>query len=91
MNDTESQNTADQNQSDASAPVTPERRGPLAATVVWGCILLLVAGIYGVQLAFDLDLLAGSPSPAWLLLGLGAILVVGGLIAALTRRDAHRR
>lgn len=65
---------------------TAEPRRVLPATIVWGCILLAIAALYGVRVAGELDLVQFELRPAWVALGIGAILVVGGLAAAVSRR-----
>jgi hypothetical protein len=73
---------------DATTPTStrPEERRILTGTVVWGGILLVFAALYGATAAADLDLIDVTLSPAWIILGVGALFVVGGLIAAIGRR-----
>lgn len=72
--------------SDAATTDNTDRR-VLSGTIVWGVILVIVAALYAVQVAIDLGAIGGIEiSPAWIVLGVGGLLVVGGLAAALTRR-----
>lgn len=57
-----------------------------ASTIVWGMILLVVAALYAARLLIDFDLVDPVPALAWGITGLGAAVVVVGLIAAATRR-----
>ncbi|QEE60664.1 hypothetical protein FVA74_03030 [Salinibacterium sp. dk2585] len=63
-------------------------RRVLTGPIVWGVILVIIAALYAVQVAVDLGAIGGIDiSPAWIVLGIGGLLVVGGLAAALTRRS----
>lgn len=55
-------------------------------TVIWGVIMVAIAAMFFATAQLDLDEVSGWVILAWGILALGAILVVGGLIAALTRR-----
>jgi hypothetical protein len=58
-----------------------------AGTVIWGVILVAVAAMYFATAQADLDEVSGWVILAWGILALGAVLVVGGLIAAASRRQ----
>ncbi|WP_403022989.1 hypothetical protein [Salinibacterium sp. GXW1014] len=79
-------NDTEQLHGDSPATEDTERRA-LSGPIVWGTILVIIAALYAVQVAVDLGAIGGIDiSPAWIVLGLGGLLVVGGLAAALTRR-----
>ncbi|MHA6669209.1 hypothetical protein ACX3O0_10120 [Homoserinimonas sp. A447] len=65
------------------ADARPVRPG----TVIWGVIMVAIAAMYFATAQVDLDEVSGWVILAWGILALGAVLVVGGLIAALTRRN----
>lgn len=81
---------------EASAPTSPvattDSRPVRAGTVIWGVIMVAIAAMFFATAQLDLDAVSGWVVLAWGVLALGAVLVVGGLIAALTRRssDASR-
>jgi hypothetical protein len=68
----------------AVADARPVRPG----TVIWGVIMVAVAAMFFATAQLDLDEVSGWVILAWGVLALGAVLVVGGLIAALTRRNS---
>lgn len=66
---------------------TPADARPVrAGTVVWGVIMVAVAAMFFATTRLDLDEVSGWVVVAWGVLALGAVLVIGGLIAAATRR-----
>jgi hypothetical protein len=79
-------------------PIVPTPAGPTSAsgsadarpvrpgTVIWGVIMVAIAAMFFATAQLDLDEVSGWVILAWGILALGAVLVVGGLIAALTRR-----
>lgn len=80
------------------APPTPEehRGGPRVSTVVWGLLIVALAGLIIVS-KLGLVALNGSYVLIGLMLGTGAALVIGGLVSAAARKtpgaqgtDNHR-
>lgn len=72
---------------EATQPGTaPDARPVRAGTVVWGVIMVAIAAMFFATAQLDLDEVSGWVVLAWGILALGAVLVVGGLIAAITRR-----
>ena len=68
----------------APASATAERLRPRATTIVWGAILLVVAAVALVASRIEPDLF--TPAFAiWTVVGLGALLVVGGIVGAIAR------
>lgn len=84
----ETSSTTEQPGAQPPAPTrTTDARGAArAGTIIWGVILLVVAALYAADIVFNLDVVHGWMVVVWGALGLGALLVVGGLIAAATRR-----
>ena len=73
---------------ESAAPVAAaetDARPVRAGTVIWGVILVAIAAMYFAITQVDLDEVSGWVILAWSILALGAVLVVGGLVAALTR------
>jgi hypothetical protein len=71
----------------SSFPATAADARPVrAGTVIWGVIMVAIAAMYFAITQVDLDEVSGWVILAWSILALGAMLVVGGLVAALTRR-----
>jgi hypothetical protein len=70
-----------------SAVTTDARPRIRVGTIIWGLILVAVAALYVGNAIFDLDAVDGWKVITWGALALGALLVVGGLIAAATRRN----
>lgn len=54
------------------------------STIVWGVLLLLLGGVAFAVTALDIQLFSGA-SIAYLIVGLGALLVVAALVGALAR------
>lgn len=54
------------------------------STIVWGVILLLVAGAAFAITTLDLEVTSGT-SIAYLVVGLGALLVVAAIVGAVAR------
>ena len=70
----------------ASPPAaTTDARPVRAGTVTWGVIMVAIAAMFFATAQVDLDEVSGWVILAWGILALGAVLVVGGLIAAVTR------
>lgn len=67
-------------------PVPADARPVRAGTVIWGVIMVAIAAMFFATAQADLDEVSGWVILAWGVLALGAVLVVGGVIAALTRR-----
>jgi len=65
---------------------TTDARPVRAGTVIWGVIMVAIAAMFFATAQLDLDRISGWVILAWGALALGAVLVVGGLIAAMTRR-----
>jgi hypothetical protein len=68
----------------ASAPVVADRQPtpPRAGTIVWGCILFLVAALAAVPAVIGETVL--SPTTIlWIVVGFGALLVLGGIVGAI--------
>lgn len=70
-----------------SSEATTDARPVRAGTVVWGVIMVAIAAMFFATAQLDLDEVSGWVVLAWGILALGAVLVVGGLIAAVTRRS----
>lgn len=70
----------------APQPSDPDPRPVRAGTVIWGVIMVAIAAMFFATAQLDLDEMSGWVVLAWGILALGAVLVVGGVIAALTRR-----
>lgn len=69
------------------SPEAPADARPVrAGTVVWGVIMVAIAAMFFATAQLDLDQVSGWAILAWGVLALGAVLVVGGVIAAATRR-----
>ncbi len=69
--------------------LTNEDRSPRTVrvtTVVWGFILMAVAAWFFTFAQVDLSGVAPGVLLAWVVLGIGALAVVGGLVGALFRR-----
>ena len=69
--------------------LTNEDRSPRTVrvtTVVWGFILMAVAAWFFTFAQVDLSGVAPGVLLAWVVLGIGALAVVGGLVGALLRR-----
>lgn len=75
-----------------TVPLQPETmpgaRPVRAGTVTWGVIMVAIAAMFFATAQVDLDKVSGWVILAWGVLALGAVLVVGGLIAALARRSS---
>jgi hypothetical protein len=73
---------------DPMAPVTSSGARPVrAGTVTWGVIMVAIAAMYFASTQLELNEVSGWEIAAWGALILGTVLVVGGLIAAVTRRN----
>ena len=80
-----------------TAPVSDERRrGPRVSTVVWGLLIMALAGLIIVS-KLGLVALNGSYVLIGLMIGTGVALVIGGLLSAAARKapghgdtDDHR-
>ena len=57
-----------------------------APTVVWGFILIGIAAVFFTFTQFDLSGVGPGVVIAWVVLGIGALAIVGGLVGALFRR-----
>lgn len=72
--------------------MTPEPAAdarPLRASkVVWGVILMATAALFFAVPGLDLGEVGGWVVLVWASLGVGAVLVIGGVIAALPRHRA---
>lgn len=55
------------------------------ATVVWGFILIGIAAAFFAFAQFDLSGVGPGVIIAWIVLGIGALAIVGGLLGALFR------
>ena len=75
-------------ESTTQAPRTAdtEARPVRAGTVIWGVIMVAIAAMFFATAQLDLDEVSGWVVVAWGILALGAVLVVGGVIAALSKR-----
>lgn len=76
---------------EASAPSSatatiPDARPVRPGTVIWGVIMVAIAAMFFATAQLDLDEVSGWVVLAWGILALGAVLVIGGLIAAVARR-----
>lgn len=60
--------------------------GARTGTVVWGFIILGVAALAFTATQWDLSAYHPGVITAWVAVGLGALAIVGGLVAALFRR-----
>ncbi|MEX1079667.1 MAG: hypothetical protein WED09_11225 [Homoserinimonas sp.] len=69
-----------------TAEPSPDARPVRAGTVVWGVIMVAIAAMFFATARLDLDAVSGWVVLAWGILALGAVLVIGGVIAALTRK-----
>lgn len=65
---------------------TTDARSVRAETVTWGAILLSIAALFFAGTQLDLAEVNGGIVLAWSALGLGAVLVIGGLVAAIFRK-----
>jgi hypothetical protein len=70
----------------ASPAATTDARSVRPGTVIWGVIMVAIAAMFFAVAQVDLDEVSGWVVLAWGILALGAVLVVGGLIAAVTQR-----
>lgn len=61
-------------------------RGARTGTVVWGFIIIGVAALAFTTTQWDLSEYHPGVVAAWVAVGIGALAIVGGLIAALFRR-----
>ena len=61
-----------------------------AGTVVWGCVLLVIAAIAFSVVAFDLREFQGA-AVVWIVTGLGALFVVAAIIALIARSISSNR
>jgi hypothetical protein len=55
-------------------------------TVIWGFILLGIAALFFAMARLDLSEVSPGVIAAWVVIGIGALAVVGGLIGAIVRR-----
>jgi hypothetical protein len=66
---------------------TPASARPVrVGTVVWGLILIGLAAMFFVFAQFDLSGFNPAIILTWVVLGVGALAVVGGIVGALMRR-----
>jgi hypothetical protein len=63
----------------------PSPRNVQVATVVWGFILIGIAAGFFAFAQFDLSGVGPGVIIAWIVLGIGALAIVGGLLGALFR------
>lgn len=73
---------------DASSTAVPrhEYRGARTGTVVWGFIIMGVAALAFTATQWDLGEYDPGVIAAWVAVGIGALSIVGGLVAAMFRR-----
>ena len=73
----------------AQSPSAPSsaKRPVRVSTVIWGVILLALAALFVTTRVLEPDLVDGWTALAWGGLGLGAILIAGGIAAAVRRRE----
>jgi hypothetical protein len=70
-------------------PTTAADARPVrAGTVIWGVIMVAVAAMFFATAQLNLNQVSGWVILAWGVLALGAVLVIGGVIAAVTRSRA---
>jgi hypothetical protein len=72
-----------------TAPVTavPTSARPVrVGTVVWGFIIIGLAAMFFTFAQFDLSRFNPAIVLTWVILGVGALAVVGGIVGALLRR-----
>ena len=55
-------------------------------TIVWGFILLGIAAFFFTLVQFDLSRFNPGVIAAWVAIGIGSLVIVGGLVGALVRR-----
>jgi hypothetical protein len=67
-------------------PAPTSARPVRVGTVVWGFILLGLAAMFFVFAQFDLSGSNAAIILTWVILGVGALAVVGGIVGALVRR-----
>jgi amino acid transporter len=67
-------------------PVSTSARPVRVGTVVWGFTLLGLAAMFFVFAQFDLSGSNAAVILTWVILGVGALAVVGGIVGALVRR-----
>lgn len=81
--------TNDTTVTDAAAPVATHRPGPRGGTITWGVILLAVAALAIFGASLDLTQLTGT-TVLWGVVGLGALIIVAAIIAAIIRAVSKR-
>lgn len=74
------------NNNPADAGTTLENRGARTGTVVWGLIIMGVAALAFTATQWDLSVYHPAVITAWTVVGIGALAIVGGLLAAIFRR-----
>lgn len=74
--------------SPATSPATtPQRRpGVRVSTIIWGVILLIVAAFFVAGQFVSFEGVGVFVALSWATLGLGVVLAIGGIIAAISRR-----
>jgi hypothetical protein len=73
----------------AVSPTDRQSTPPRAATIVWGCILFLVAALAAVPAVIGETAL--SPTTIlWIVVGFGSVLVLGGIIGAIVSTITRR-
>lgn len=85
MNDTTS-TPASTTANATTSTTTTTYRGARTGTVVWGFIILGVAALAFTATQWDLSAYHPGIIAAWVAVGIGALAIVGGLIAAIFRR-----
>lgn len=85
MNDTTS-TQASTAPTNGTATTDTTYRGARAGTVVWGFIIIGVAALAFTATQLDLSVYHPGVVLAWVAVGIGALAIVGGLVAAIFRR-----
>ena len=85
MNSTNSTSTSSTPGAGTAAPHR-EHHGARTGTVVWGFIIMGVAALAFTATQWDLSEYHPGVIAAWVAVGIGALAIVGGLLAALFSR-----
>lgn len=76
----------------AAPAATADPRGPRparAGTIVWGCILFLIAALAAVPAVLG-DAVLSPTTFLWIVVGFGTLLVVGGIVGAIVSAATRR-
>ena len=74
---------------DGAAPARTQRPGPRGGTITWGIILIAIAALAVFGASLDLTQLTGA-TVLWGVVGLGALIIVAAIVAAIIRAVSKR-